>query len=580
MPRQLREFAPFLWAAATILALWLCLPLLTPVHVEGFSASLAALAIHLKTGSIGSFDLLQPLNTQYFGLTKLGSVIFLSGLLSVLPTGSDLALKLMMWSGLAALLLASVLLVRRWSGAPWRYVLPPLLLFPGILESSFFYNDNVPSAGAAAVALCLLYGRSFWSAAAAGALFGVAVLTRTDTILVCAAAPIILYERFGLSRAALTHLAIVAAAGGTVLIGTLALFHASLFDVLRIGVIAVEVWDRPSSGAQGLFILVFFVGVAGLVAAACGAARLARRHQRIALLRLGIVPLLVLLVMPGKMWEIRQLLLLTPFLCALAAIGLQAIFEGKETKARRLLRPAIMAMIVVGLVGPPAAVTSADGPRVLSGRIWMIPAWRGWQAGTRKDFALLDALIALAASAQRSAIIPDDWNEDRYLHLLLLDRGYHVAGPSALPPACRLVAEHFVRGTSEVILVRNHQSFVSYSKQLSAERFARLSQPCLGSLAVPAYVVMSSSRAEQLLPGQAGLRFVGSATSDARADPLVASLSYGPLVAFKLNAALEARLLEAFRAYRPAKPIPPSKGSPRMKTGMYETRSRLRFPGA
>ncbi|MBC7504437.1 MAG: hypothetical protein H7267_01700 [Sandarakinorhabdus sp.] len=569
-----------MWASAVILALWLCLPLLTPVHVEGFSASLAALAIHLKTGSIESFDLLQPLNTQYFGLTKLGSVIFLAGLLSVLPIGPDLALNFMMWSGLAALLLASVMLVRRWSGASWRYVLLPLLLFPGILESSFFYNDNVPSAGAAAVALCLLYGRSRWSAAAAGALFGLAVLTRTDTILVCAAAPIIVYERFGFSRMALTHLAIVAAAGGTVLIWTLAMFHASLVDVLRIGVIAVEVWDRPPSGAHGLLILVFFVGAAGLVAAACGAARLARRHQRTALLRLCIVPLLVLLVMPGKLWEIRQLLLLTPFLCALATIGLQAIFEGQETKARRLLRPAIMALTIVGLVGPPAAVTSADGPRVLGGRVWMIPAWRGWQAGTRNDFALLDALIGLAASARRSAIIPDDWNEDRYLHLLLLDRGYHVAGPSALPPACRLVAEHFVRGKSEVVLVRNHQSFVSYSNLLSAERFARLSRPCLGSLAAPAYIVMSSSRAEQLLPGQAGLRFVGSGIGDVRLDPVVASLSYGPLIAFELNAALEARLLKGFRADQPAEPLAPPKGVPRMETGMYATRSRLRFPGA
>ena len=49
---------------------------------------------------------------------------------------------------------------------------------------------------------------------------------------------------------------------------------------------------------------------------------------------------------------------------------------------------------------------------------------------------------------------------------------------------------------------------------------------CLGSLAAPAYVVMNSSRAEQRLPGQAGLRLVASGISDARADPLVASLQF------------------------------------------------------
>ena len=66
---------------ATLLTGWLLWPLLTPVHVEGFTASVASLAIHLDRDLITNFDTLQPLSNEYFGLSKLGWVLGIAWLM-------------------------------------------------------------------------------------------------------------------------------------------------------------------------------------------------------------------------------------------------------------------------------------------------------------------------------------------------------------------------------------------------------------------------------------------------------------------------------------------------------------------
>ena len=76
---------------AAILTSWLLFPLLTPVHVEGFTASVASLALHLDRDLITNFDVLQPLNTEYFGLSKLGWVLGTAGLIK-LGLGSEWAM--------------------------------------------------------------------------------------------------------------------------------------------------------------------------------------------------------------------------------------------------------------------------------------------------------------------------------------------------------------------------------------------------------------------------------------------------------------------------------------------------------
>jgi len=107
-------------AAITVgvmLGAWLLLPLIGPVHPEGFTGSVAALALHLNRDALANFDPLQPLNTEYFGLTKLGWVLALAGLMKT-GLSSLIAMRLLTWVSFAALCSASLQLVRRWTGAP------------------------------------------------------------------------------------------------------------------------------------------------------------------------------------------------------------------------------------------------------------------------------------------------------------------------------------------------------------------------------------------------------------------------------------------------------------------------------
>ena len=63
----------FLRLAVVLSAVILLVPALTPAHVEGFSASIVSLGLHLRDGNISRFDGLYPLNVEFFGLTRLGT---------------------------------------------------------------------------------------------------------------------------------------------------------------------------------------------------------------------------------------------------------------------------------------------------------------------------------------------------------------------------------------------------------------------------------------------------------------------------------------------------------------------------
>ena len=565
--------------AAACLTAWLFLPVLTPTHLEGFTAALAALAIHLTNGTLSAFDSLQPLNAEYFGLTKLGAVLALA-LPTGLGAGSDLALRLMMWIGLALLLAGSAFVARRWSGARWWFVLPPLVLLPGILESAYIYNDNMLAAGLATVGLCLLYARHGLGFVAAGLLLGFAVLTRTDTVLIGVCVPLILLERFGAGLKSAKALALVGVSAAASLMGPLAFFHSTIFDVLAVGSAAVEIWDRPTSGSQALIMVLYFLGPPGLVLVGIGVATLVRERDRLAVARLLLAPVVLLVLLYDKLWEIRQLLALTPFLCTLAAIGLRTIFEGRENRIRKWLGPGLAALALMCLAGPVSGLRRQDGPRVLTGRIWTIPVWRAWQQAPRRDLEMLDRLVRSAAPARPLVLFADEWTEDRYLHLTLLEAGYAPAGPEALAPPCRPIAERFTKGPLTVLLVRLHHAMVPYWREIKEERLALWALPCLRSLPeADALFVGTSAHVDALRLSARQKPEFGPGQGDPRQIPFIAWASYGPIVALPLTPDLQSQLLSGFR--REAAELPREAGQPRptLREAVAASRRRTGFPG-
>ncbi|MCW3848028.1 hypothetical protein OF829_12330 [Sphingomonas sp. LB-2] len=478
------------WLALAALAAWLWSPALHPVHVEGFSASIVALGVHLAQGTLADFFPSQPLNAEYLGLTKLGAVLGIAGLVKLGLTG-EAAMRLLMAAGGLLLVGGSARLVRYWTGAPWLLAAAVLLLIPGIAESHFFFNDNVPAAGLLIAALALFCDRQTALATiATGVLIGLAIAVRTDLILVAPAIFLIAWERQPLRQAILAT-AIAAGSAIATLWIIYAIVGASPLDALRIGAVAVDLWDRPGDFQRQFQSLLLFLGLPALVLYLFGLVAEAslRDWKRLALL-LGI-PLFMNLALAGKLWEVRQLLPLTPFLAAIAARGaLKLIADWKE--GRRVPPAIIAAAMLAILIAPPAIVYPADGPRAVIGRVTAIPLWWDWQARVRGNFALLDRLIADGTPI----IVTDYWDEDRYLHLRLVEQGYR-AGPQI--PACAAIGQSMSKDGRTILQLSPHQTFLPNAGALYTPRLAELALPCLRAAGAKAILVTDSGRAARLL---------------------------------------------------------------------------------
>jgi hypothetical protein len=495
-PIARRNLAVTAAVLATLLGAYLLWPLLTPVHVEGFTASVASLAIHLDRDLISNFDTLQPLNLEYFGLSKLGWVLGIAGLMKA-GLASSAAMTLLNWAGFASLCGAALFLVRKWTKAPWLLIALGLLLLPGISESAFFFNDNVPSSALAALALAALYAKRLeFGSLLCGLLFGLAVLTRTDTVLMAAAIPILAWERTRDVRKTVETVALAGGAAVAILMGTLALFNASLFDVFRVANAAVATWDRASSTFRPLFMSVFFVGLPGMLLVACGLYALIHRRSWVELARLLAVPLAFALLIGSRLWEARQLLPLTPFFVALGVRGFQQL-AGLGSRNGLILRSMLIALLAMSLLGPAQASLQEDGPHALGGRLANIMRWRDWQRGVDRDFALLATLPNQSDRTRPLAVIADGWNEDRYSHLALQEAGYAIQPSSSRE--CARIAERFVRGGDEIYLVRPHQGYVPYWRQLAGQRMRRFGLPCIENVEATAVFVASQTRSNKLI---------------------------------------------------------------------------------
>jgi hypothetical protein len=528
--RMRRSLAIPMGILAAILTSWLLFPLLTPVHVEGFTASVASLALHLDRDLITNFDVLQPLNTEYFGLSKLGWVLGTAGLIK-LGLRSEWAMTVLNWTGLFGLCFASIILVRKWTRAPVLLIMAGLLLLPGISESAFFFNDNILSSSLAALALAALYlPRLELGAAICGLLFGFAVLTRTDTILIGVAVPLILWERLHQIRATALALAVSGLFGSVALAGTLALFHVSIFDLFRVTQAAVASWNRDEQVTRPILMAAYFLGLPGALLVICGLVTILRRKDWLVAARLLAAPLLYALLIGSKLWETRQFLPLTPFILALAIGGFRSIWS-REGILGTVLRGVVGALLCLSLLGPAAAGSFDEGPRALTGRLANVEQWRRWQTDVDDEFMLLRAIPKRATGGHPTAIIADFWTEDRYSHLVLEEAGFAVK-PSANSD-CASIAEHFVKGSREIYLIRPHQSYVPYWRQLSGERLKRFGLPCIDATRSDVLFVSSGDRMKDLL-------------GPAAAGP--ADAAYVPMRVRPLDLATLSRLVEGYRA--------------------------------
>ncbi|NJL07117.1 MAG: hypothetical protein HC900_01825 [Methylacidiphilales bacterium] len=509
-----------------LLAGWLIYPILFPVPVEGFSTAIVSLGVHLAQGDLAAFDRLQPFNVEFFALSKLGAVLGVAGLVKALGIDGETALKLLVWGGEALLLVSTFVLVRRWSGASPLIAALAILLVPSMIENGFYYNENVVTAGLAALALVCFGARSLILAPLiGGALFGIGALIRPDIVLAGVTVPLLVVEQAGVTRRAVISLLAAAVGGAVTWFGSLHLMGASIFDVLRVGSHAFELWDRQDAYPRHLREIAIFFGLAGGLLATIGVVALIRQR---AWLRLAIllVPIIVVNAMfAGNLWHSRQMLGLAPFAVALTAIGVMQILPSAATSRLGLwLRGAVAAAIALILLVP-GRTAYDDGPRDLLGRIPGIIHWRDWQTGVAAEMATIRGVVETDRPGLR-VVITDDWNPDRYVHFAIVQAGFHAQEPADIGPACVGIAEPFERGSQRLLHVRLHQSYLKDANALNRERFETMARPCLEAMAPVATVLVTSETILRVMRGEADATTLWPAKGGWAPSPICCSAAF------------------------------------------------------
>jgi hypothetical protein len=516
-----------------VIVAWLAYPMLTPVHVEGFSASIESLALHLATGSFGDYDRLHPANLEFFALTRLGNIVFVAGLIRWLGISSEWAMRATMWIGFATLIYASVVLVRRWTDAPVAGVVAVLALIPGITESAFFYNDNVLSAALAIAALAILGSSTRISTTAiAGLFFGSGTIARLDAVLLAPAVALIAYEQHPRLDGDFARRAVVFTTTALLPVVVVpAAFDASILDVVRISNYGVVLWQLAPSLAPHAREFAYFVGMPAALLMAFGILRLVRSRAVYRMALLVGVPLFFNLVGLGKILRARQLLPMTPFFAALVILGVRYLSDDTEGSRLRL-RLAVVIVGVAILFGPVARLQISDGPRVPYGRFWSPPLWTRWQGAVRANMADLAQLVDHSGRAATTAILTDSWDADRYLHLELQREGFTVEDINDVQPRCAKAGELFRRGSSHLLHLRLHQPFLPSPTSLAAMRLDRLALPCLWTVKPEETYLLSPGA--QLIPRVRAWPALGDRVNTQSLIDSFFATGYDPLIAIRL----------------------------------------------
>lgn len=476
-----------IWIVLVLLGIYLLYPALTPVHIEGFTASIVSIAMHLRDGDISAYDRLHGANLEFFVLSRLGTNVFVEFLLRAFSLSAEHALRLMMWIGGVMLAIGSFPLVRRWADSRTgaALVVTSLLLLPGISDSTFFYNDNVISAGLAVVALAVAAASpKLLQWGIAGALFGLGVTARFDVVLLAVAFPLIAFEQNRSVQALVRRGLVFAVVAAIVILGIDAAYGTNPLEVLSASRYAVFLWHRDLALNIHLKQILYFVSLPGAMLIVLGIWQLLSRRQYLLLALLAGVPLFFNLVLIGKVWQARQLLPFTPFLAALAVRGIQYVFRDLKGTVATFARIAIVSVTLLIVLFPHKPDHLDDGPRALLGRIWQPAAWRQWQrrvSGNLNDLRKFYASLG-APSPHPTAVLTDEWNADRYTHMALQEDGYTVVPIAPVYPACASIAELFQRGDRRILHVRMHEPFLEYPEMFQAERLNSYVAPCLADV--------------------------------------------------------------------------------------------------
>ena len=433
--------------AGVLASMWLMLPSLSSVHLEGFTAEMQSIAWLMAMSPGTPHDPHVPLVSQYIYQLKAGCSDLLQLIFRVAPHASDRAFRGLMLASFALLAWASLHCARQWGQVPAVLGWFALMLVPGLPEVSFFFNDNLPSAALAAASLACVAApkASALRCAAAGALLALAMLCRFDAIF---AGPMVLGAALcapggasGLKRWA--PACWLALSTSLCLLFLAAMHGFSMLDVWVIGrqfthFLAEHEFSRM------VWTRAYFLGLIAAPAWALGLVCIWREcmdpdrvRQTLWRTTFVVYPILLFCFAP-KVTESRYILpLLASILTWHVARGLAWTCQALRTDGT----PRWLAMVCVVwgcavLLAPPGVRQMLDGPRALAGRLWSPYFWRQWQEASATSMQKLDALVSSLGDVEQSVVISLQHNDEFYLHLRLIEAGYTPTPVQTALPGC------------------------------------------------------------------------------------------------------------------------------------------------
>ncbi len=489
--------------AATLAAIaWFMAPALQGAYTEGFQPTLVMNAQALLQGRHGGVDPLYRLDNDFFFSTRLGVSAVLAALMEVGLSGAA-AFRAVMLATLAMLLAANAaILVKRHQVHPALACIPALL-FPGLFESAWFFNDNVLSAALSTTALALAWTRPpLGMTALAAALWGLAVACRTDAVLLAPAFAALLWFEHPDWPQRLRHAAVAVPIAAAVPILVYASLGFDFFDVVGLTRQATAAWARTDPWRRVAYPFLKGISLPGIILLATGAWTVAARRRWREIVLCLLAPVLYGLAYGRMLTEVRYLLPLSPFFGILMVEGARALAHARP--ARRRLGTAVLAAAALLCFVPPVLIppralfflsTDHDMPRPFVGRFWS-PVLGMWWDRTLRDgegaiAAALDAEAAAGAASAAGApgvVVSTYWTPDRMVDLTLRGQGFAAvprgAGGDTLPAACREIGELFARGGERMLHLRAHIPMLPTQHEPVTWRV--LGQPCLRALDLPA----------------------------------------------------------------------------------------------
>ncbi len=410
-----------LYIVPGLLVLYLGLPLLPIVYVDGDDAATAAGALQLSLYGQEEHDLV------YVYVFQPGTYVILVALHKLLGVHPQFGLWLLTVGGVGIFLVAGATFVGKIAAIHPALAVLVLLLFQETWSSAYFSNTSMFGAGLLCVALLSCLHRSLPAAIASGLVFAIAIWTRIDVMLVALAFPALMLHR---DRSSVIRLAAFS--------GTLLLALVSLFLLAGVPLDPEELRYLYGYHAEHEYhpwltlvaYLTVFTGVVCLLGT-LGLASLVRSRRVRVLLACAAGTLPLFLAYGTAVTTPRYFLCSLPFVAIPASVGLRYLLA----EPKKILRVGAVALFLAqyvlnfwALLPVNAFQWTYEGPRFLGSIVRSPYVWANFKRvrfdGSESAKAFLREFLE---NKEEAVLVAWNYPEREFLKLFFLTEGYRCS---------------------------------------------------------------------------------------------------------------------------------------------------------